>query len=100
MADGDKDNLVAMLRKSMPYVTLTSCQLFNEVDELVSRTALVYEQMPWLMHYTQMMPSFGQQQNLNQLYAIAMNRTMERYKDGSSSKDILYYLVSVERILV
>ena len=51
--------------------------------------------MPWLSYYTMKLPAIGQ--NLNHLRTMAINRTAERYKNGSSLKDIFYYLVSMSR---
>lgn len=62
---------------------------------LYTSMAIVFEHMPWLAPFAKRVPGFGH--NLKSLRAMALERTTQRYTNGSDCKDLFYYLVSTLR---
>ncbi|THG95018.1 hypothetical protein EW026_g6557 [Hermanssonia centrifuga] len=71
LRDGDKDGLWKALKDGLDI-------------------AQVYEHVPWLSYYTRHIPNASTE--LKQFRAMALNRTIERYKNGAMTKDLFYYL--------
>ena len=58
--------------------------------------SFIYDQLPWLPHFTKHVPAVGRE--LLKLRGAAINRATERYKRGATSRDLFYYLVRLTRI--
>ncbi|KAI0345507.1 cytochrome P450 [Trametopsis cervina] len=54
------------------------------------RIAVMYEHVPWLSYYTKRVPNVGN--DLVELHKVAFERTAKRYENGSSTKDLFYFL--------
>ncbi|KAJ3546904.1 hypothetical protein NM688_g5462 [Phlebia brevispora] len=50
----------------------------------------VYDHVPWISHYTKNIPTIGKKHKT--FRSMAISRTAERYKHGSTTKDLFYYL--------
>lgn len=61
------------------------------VSSTLNSLAQIYENIPWLSRYTKYIP--GASSDLKRFRMMAFGRTEERYKSGSKSKDLFYYLV-------
>ena len=53
--------------------------------------AVVYEHVPWLSYYARLLPWAGK--DLKTMRKMAFDRAALRYTQGSSAKDLFYYLV-------
>ena len=53
--------------------------------------AQLYENIPWLSYYTRYIPGAGS--DLKRFRIMSFGRTEARYKNGSRTKDLFYYLV-------
>ncbi|KAI0688711.1 cytochrome P450 [Cytidiella melzeri] len=71
LRDGDKDGLWKLLKAGM-------------------RIAVIYEHVPWLSFYTRHLPNIGKA--LVELRRMAYERTAKRYQNGSSTKDLFFFL--------
>ncbi|PSS01016.1 hypothetical protein PHLCEN_2v4082 [Hermanssonia centrifuga] len=51
---------------------------------------VIYEHIPWLSYYTKKIPGVGE--DLKKMRTLGFARTDQRYKSGSTAKDLFYYL--------
>lgn len=59
-------------------------------DEVFS-IAVIYEHVPWISYYVKLLPWAGK--DLKMMLKLAFDRAAQRYNQGSSAKDLFYYLV-------
>ena len=55
--------------------------------------SLIYDIMPWLSQFTKRLPIVSGK--VQQFYTAARARTAKRVRNGSQTKDLFYYLVSL-----
>ena len=53
---------------------------------------MLYYNVPWLAHFAKRLPLAAE---VKQMRKFILERTAERYKNGATTKDLFYYLVSI-----
>lgn len=92
LRDGDKDGMWKQLKGGLRCgVPPPPPVVFSPVNGLISSIAIIYEHVPWLSFYTRHLPNVGK--DLIGFRNMGISRTAARYKQGSTTKDLFYYLV-------
>ena len=58
---------------------------------------MLYEHAPWISYYVRMLPWAGR--DLKLMRKMGFARAEQRYTQGSSAKDLFYYLVRYSNLL-
>ena len=77
------------------------CELFESwqtgISFCPSSIAALYEHIPWISYYTKMLPWASK--DVKQMRKMGFSRTEQRYNQGSTTRDLFYYLVGTSAVV-
>ena len=88
---GDVQGLWQYVRSGMQYEEVSSTIQRTPLTAVIS-SGVIFEHLSWVSYYAKHIPALVR--NVLTLRRLGISRAQQRYQQGSTSKDLFYYLVS------